>query len=108
MHVPCETQIVDRFDLSEATGLRRGADSYDRYGKIGLIVGLFALFFAWIPFVGFFSIPLSLGGGLLSAVGIFLNIYLEKDRFGWPIFSLFLNSFAMVIAFARDWSLPHC
>lgn len=41
-------------------------------GIIAIVLGVLALMFGWVPFLGLFSIPVAILGGLLAGIGLFL------------------------------------
>lgn len=66
-------------------------------GMTSIILGCFAMLFAWIPVIGLFSLPVSIIGLVLSFIGIVYSIFDRLSRIKIPVLGAFLCFLSIVI-----------
>ncbi|MGH7177635.1 MAG: hypothetical protein ACREJC_09665 [Tepidisphaeraceae bacterium] len=62
---------------------RRGT-STSGFGMAALVLGIIALLFCWLPFVGVLSIPIAALGLLLAALGFLISLVGRRSGVGMP------------------------
>jgi hypothetical protein len=68
------------------------------FGVAALVLGLVAAMFCWVPFIGMLSIPLSVIGLILAAVGLMISLIGQRSGVGMPIAGGVLCLLAILIA----------
>jgi hypothetical protein len=66
-------------------------------GTAGFVLGLLALLFAWIPFVGVIGWPLSILGLILSGFGLQRVISRKADNKGLSVAGIVLSAIALLV-----------
>jgi hypothetical protein len=67
-------------------------------GIISIVVGVLALLFGWIPFLGLLAIPVALIGLLLAGIGIVLALVKKTKGILLPLLGAGISSIALIIS----------
>ena len=81
-----------------APAQNQGSKATSGFGIAGLVLGLLACPTAWIPLVGFLTIPISVLGLVFGGVGIFVSAMGKRTRLEMPIAAVVVSFVALVLA----------
>ena len=66
-------------------------------GIIAIVVGVLALLFGWVPFVGLLAVPIALIGGLLALLGIVIAMFKGFRGLGMPLLGAVICFCALIL-----------
>ena len=69
-------------------------------GIAALVLGILACLTCWIPFIGMFSIPVSVLGILLGIIGMIISVIGHRSKIGMPVAGTIVCVVAIVVAVA--------
>jgi hypothetical protein len=97
-----EVPTADTLILLPADGAAavqgQGPKATSGFGIAGLVLGLLACPTAWIPLVGFLTIPISVLGLVLAGVGIVVSAIGKRTRLEMPIAAAVVSFVALLLA----------
>jgi hypothetical protein len=70
-------------------------------GVAGMIIGLVAVLFVWVPFCGIGAIPLALIGLLLAGIGMMTALGSRKTGLSFPVAGIVVSGLALIVGITQ-------